>query len=521
MAHVLIIDDEKSIRLTLQAFLTELTDHDVTEAEDGRTGLERLDEQAYDVIVTDLIMPGVSGSELLRRLRDAAPRVPIIVMTGEPSLATAATAIRIGAFDYLSKPVSKDAIVDAVARAAVEKEREDEFQRLQAERLKRQEELEREVDRRTRELRRSEEQFRRAIDGAHTVVYTSSSKAGGQYYSDNVEQVLGYPRRRLEEYPWTWHEAIHADDVKEMDRLLLTLVPGKAYEIEYRFQQADGRWIWLRDRFAARQAAGGETMIDGIAVDITAQKDAEARVRQLREFYLMVLESIREGIWVTDPDDRLVFFNPALEQISGLTADRAIGLSVTQDFPPETNGEFLPYYVQARERLEPVEYQACVRTPGGRSTIQCGWLVPWVRNGQFAGMICSIQDITEQREAQDALERSESRFRALYEAMTEGLALHEIICDENGAAVDYRLTMVNSRFEAITGIQRVDAVGKLASELYGADEPPFLERYARVAATGEPDSFDTYFEPMQKHFHVSVFSPQRGTFATVFLELPG
>lgn len=115
-----------------------------------------------------------------------------------------------------------------------------------------------------------------------------------------------------------------------------------------------------------------------------------------------------------------------------------------------------------------------------------------------------------------ALREGEARFRALFETMTEGVALHRLLLDERGEPADYILTDANPAYEAHTGIRKEDAVGRLASELYGADGAPYLDVFGRVAITGEPARMEAYFEPLRRHFRVLVFSPVRGEFATVF-----
>jgi signal transduction histidine kinase/CheY-like chemotaxis protein len=99
--------------------------------------------------------------------------------------------------------------------------------------------------------------------------------------------------------------------------------------------------------------------------------------------------------------------------------------------------------------------------------------------------------------------------------MTELMALHEVVYDRSGKAIDYRILDCNPAFTLITGIQRNKAIGALASQLYGSGEAPYLDIYARVTGTGESTQFDTYFPPMKKHFSISVFSPGKGLFATV------
>jgi len=108
--------------------------------------------------------------------------------------------------------------------------------------------------------------------------------------------------------------------------------------------------------------------------------------------------------------------------------------------------------------------------------------------------------------AEEALRENEERLRALYDSMTEGLANYEVVYVA-GEPVDYVITDVNPAFERITGLARSGAVGLKASELYGS--PPYLDIFARVAASGVPEDFETYFPPLEKHFTISVFSPER------------
>lgn len=117
------------------------------------------------------------------------------------------------------------------------------------------------------------------------------------------------------------------------------------------------------------------------------------------------------------------------------------------------------------------------------------------------------------------LQQSESRFHTLFEAMKEGVILHEIIYDSEHTPVDYRILDANPALEAHIGLSPELAKGQLASDLYQISPAPYLDVYAKVADTGEPYHFETYFEPMDKHFSISVFSPGEGLFATVFLNI--
>jgi PAS domain S-box-containing protein len=121
--------------------------------------------------------------------------------------------------------------------------------------------------------------------------------------------------------------------------------------------------------------------------------------------------------------------------------------------------------------------------------------------------------------AEQEKSRSEARFRSLFNSMTEGFALHEIVYDQGGKPVDYRIIDVNPAFTKHTGITVEKATGRLATELYSSPMPPYFEEYLRVTRTQKPFSFETFYPPMGKHFSISAFSPGIDLFATVFEDI--
>jgi len=164
MARVLIVDDEKSIRHTLQAFLAD-QGYEVDVAEDVDVAMKLLDQASYDVVVSDIILPRISGITLLETLRQAAPEVQVILMTGEPTVETAVAAVRAGGRDYLTKPVTKNAILRAVGHAAQVKKLEDDKRRLESLNRQYQSSLENVVKTRTKQLEVALEELRQTIDG--------------------------------------------------------------------------------------------------------------------------------------------------------------------------------------------------------------------------------------------------------------------------------------------------------------------------------------------------------------------
>jgi len=113
---VLIVDDEPNVRLMLRTAL-ESVGYDVIEAEDGHAALERLRRigSGCDLILLDLKMPKMDGMELLSRLRAADNVVPVVILTAHGSIPEVVTAMKLGAIDFLTKPVTPDALRRVVA----------------------------------------------------------------------------------------------------------------------------------------------------------------------------------------------------------------------------------------------------------------------------------------------------------------------------------------------------------------------------------------------------------------------
>ena len=133
-------------------------------------------------------------------------------------------------------------------------------------------------------------------------------------------------------------------------------------------------------------------------------------------------------------------------------------------------------------------------------------------------LLC-FEEITERKHIEEILQESEEKFRTLFENIMEGVALHEMVYDNTGKAIDYRILDVNPAYKDHTGLDRIIAKNKLATQLYNVDIPPYLEEYGTVAETGQPYRFETFFPPMEKFFNISVISPQKGKFATVFEDI--
>lgn len=117
LSRVLLVDDEPAVARALGRILT-ASGCEVDTHSDGATALRALTERTYDVVVSDIQLPSITGIELLRRIRTYDLDIPVILLTGNPSLENAIEAIELGALKYLGKPIEPQDLVTAVERAA-------------------------------------------------------------------------------------------------------------------------------------------------------------------------------------------------------------------------------------------------------------------------------------------------------------------------------------------------------------------------------------------------------------------
>ena len=114
-ARILVVDDEESIRDLLRLVLTG-QGYSVVTANSGEEAIEYLDARRFDLVITDLVMPGVNGVEVLRAAKRIDPNYPVMVITGYPSVETVTKLVRLGAEDYVTKPFNIDVVRVTVAK---------------------------------------------------------------------------------------------------------------------------------------------------------------------------------------------------------------------------------------------------------------------------------------------------------------------------------------------------------------------------------------------------------------------
>lgn len=297
MARVLVVDDERSIRWTLGQFLRG-EGHEVVEVENAELAQKELHEKPFDVVVTDIILPRVTGVELLRMIQAVAPEVPVIMMTGEPTVESAQESLRAGAVDYLAKPIGKASIVKVVANALHIKTLNDAKSRLEAENRAYTERLEQLVTERTaalqaelterrrveQVLRYSEERYRGLVETAFGWVWELDAQGRYTFVSPQVRHILGYtPEELLGRTPFDLMDDLEARRVGDLFvGIAESKKPFSAMENTNRHK--DGHLVVLETSGMPVLDPNGNLLgYRGMDRDITSAKRMEAQFLQAQK----------------------------------------------------------------------------------------------------------------------------------------------------------------------------------------------------------------------------------------------
>ncbi|MCX7044748.1 MAG: response regulator [Candidatus Sumerlaeota bacterium] len=278
MGRILVVDDEKGIRFTLSEFLR-AAGHQAEMACDAQEALKQLEQGEFDLVVTDIVMPGMNGVELMHAIRKTFPRILVIVLTGEPTIDTAMEAVRAGAFDYLTKPVSKEAICKAAQSALRVKALEKEQQRLEEENRKYQENLERLVEERTAKLQKMATAIHAAAEG----VVVALPDGTIEYVNPAFERMTGYAASEmLGQNPRILKSG--KQDLKFYQNLWATILRGETWNGRFINKRKDGTLYEEEATISSvRDAAGAIVNYVALKRDITEKINLEKQLRQAQK----------------------------------------------------------------------------------------------------------------------------------------------------------------------------------------------------------------------------------------------
>jgi len=238
----------------------------------------------------------------------------------------------------------------------------------------------------------------------------------------------------------------------------------------------------------------------------------------------LALEGTGEGVWDWNLRTNSVFFSKGYKQMLGYADAEFAGR--IEEWKTRIHPEDFNFVISEHERhlrgetpALSVEYRMKAKDGQYKWIHGRGKVIEFDNAGAPVRMVGTHTDITLRKRSENALQDAMVKYQSLFSSMSEGFALSQLICDENGRPVDYLILDVNPSFVPLVNIPRDQIIGKLGSNVFGKPNPDALAIYARVALTGIPDHIDTFFKPTQKHLSINIFSPERGLFASVFMDI--
>ncbi len=495
MARILIVDDEKSIRQTLGAFLRR-EGYEVVETEDADVALQRLSEGEFDVVVTDIILPRVTGVELLRRIRAIAPDVQVVMMTGEPTVETASESLRAGAADYLFKPITKEAILHAAANAVRIKTLDDTRRRLEAENHAYQENLEQLVEQRTAQLRASEERaaefarFNQAALDALTANICVLAEDGTILAVNEPWRLFAIANPPLPANAGVGAnylavcEAVRGEDAataREAVRGLRSVARGDVPEFSLEYpchSPATQRWFRLR---ATRFAGAGPARIVVAHTNITVRKQAVEALRESERRYQTLAETSPAGVFRTDPSGQTIYVNARWCELAGLSFDEALGEGWLRAIHPEDREALVRDWMEARKAGRSAEADYRLLRPDGSVTWVLGRAMPdRDAAGRLVGYVGTLTDITERKQAEVTLRESEDRYRSLVEDSPNAIGIYQ----------EGKIAFINSTGARQLGAKtKEELLGREGEQIIHPDDRAVSADRIRRRLAGETDVY--------------------------------
>ncbi|MBF0550371.1 MAG: response regulator [Deltaproteobacteria bacterium] len=307
--HILIVDDEKIERDPLRRYLSQ-AGYDIDVAASGEEGLQKATEQPFDLILTDLKMPGMNGLEMIKAIRERYPLTNCIVFTAYPDLNSAIEAVDLNVFKYIKKPFQLGEVrrtVDLCLKKRHEAKKTEERNRV--------------LQKHILQIAQTANKYRALVEEIPGVVYTAAldDVRNTVFVSQQIESLLGFSQTEWMADPGLWCRQLHPDDHERiMAKLTGSRIAGKPFRDEYRLLSREGREVWVHDNAIVVKNGGmHSSYLQGIMLGIANRKLMDEELCRINRALRTLSECNQAIVRATDESDFLAHICRILVDFGG------------------------------------------------------------------------------------------------------------------------------------------------------------------------------------------------------------
>ncbi|MCG6970529.1 MAG: PAS domain S-box protein [Gammaproteobacteria bacterium] len=364
-------------------------------------------------------------------------------------------------------------------------------------------------------LRESEANYKNLIANANVAIFVGNAQQH-LYANPRALSLLGYSAEEI--LHTSIDTIVHPDEKDKVLNRFAQRISGEPVASTYEtvFITKQGRSVPVEITATLTRWRGKPAGLI-FAQDITARKEAEEKLREASLLNQRIIEESPIGLAIYNHTGQCIAANTAVAQIIGARQEQML----RQNYHEFDDWKECGLYAQVNKAMETNSkrhFESFMQTSFGKQVYLEFHIVPIDASDQ-KHLLLMATDITEHKKIFNALQTSERKYRQLFENMTSGFALHEIICDDDGKPVNYRYLELNPAFEKQTGVPPSALLGKTILEVLPDTEKYWIETFGRVALTGEPIAYENYSRELGKYYDTWVFSPEKNQFAVIFTDI--
>jgi PAS domain S-box-containing protein len=463
LIHILYVDNEAGLLKAAKPILEMQGSFRVETASSVEEAMKKMEDQTFDVIVSDYIMPGKDGLEFLKELRESGNSIPFIIFTGKGREIVAIKALNLGADQYINKIGKTEAVYSELAhgiRTVVKGKKAEEA------------------------LRESEKRFRELSELLPEIIFETDNKRELKFVNHAAYIQFGYSREEFDRGLNALQMLVPEDRERAEENIARVLRGEKIGSNEYTALRRDGTTFPILINSNPIIRGDRAVGLRGIMVDITERKQIEIRLKESEEKYRKQFESALDAIFLADAETGiLIDCNRAATKLVGRKKSELIGKPQRILHPPEAIEDgFSRTFVQHRKEKEAQVLEDQIITKNGeiRDVIINATTFELEGKKIVQG---TFHDITEHKKTDEKLKENERKYRLLTENTTDVIYIQDMNLDVtyaspsvkkiSGYTPDELLTLRPEKFMTPESFER--GVADFKEAIASAAEDPHYE----------------------------------------------